>query len=162
MVDRGVLKRILAISGASNHLKDKKVAERQIAGVKEIFGQLKLPIEERVEYYETLCPGSQICLIAEFENTVVGTDNLGKLGKRAEDVGKEAALELLKKQKSGACLDKHLADQILPYMALANGESRVSVSELTLHCQTNMWLIEKFILGRFETENNLIKWIPSE
>ena len=178
LTERGSLKKILAISGASEFLKSKKVAERQLQGTREILGKLKLPIEERVEYYQTQCPGSQICLIAEFssvaksyggsavasgeggENTVIGTDNLGKLGKRAEDVGREAALELLKEQKSQACLDKNLADQILPYLALASGKSQVSVSEITNHCKTNIWVIEKFIEGKFETKDNLIIWQP--
>jgi len=78
LTERSSLKKILVISGASNVLKDKKVAERQIAGVREILGKLKLPMEEKIEYYDTRCPGSQICLVAEFENTVIGTDNLGK------------------------------------------------------------------------------------
>jgi RNA 3'-terminal phosphate cyclase len=125
-----------------------------------VLGKLKLPIEEKIEYYKTQCPGSQICLVAEFENTIIGTDNLGKLGKRAEDVGKEAALELLKEQKTGACLDKHLADQILPYMALCSKKSQVTVSEITNHCKTNVWVIEKFIKGKFEIKGNSISWIP--
>ena len=160
LTELGSLKKILAISGASNSLKDKKVAERQVAGIREILGKLKLPTEEKIEYYDTACPGSQICLICEFENTLIGTDNLGKLGKRAEDVGKEAALELLKEQKSGTCLDKHLADQILPYLALIGDKSSVTVSEITNHCQTNIWVIEKFIDGKFEIKNNLISWHP--
>ena len=161
LTERGSLKKILAISGASELLKSKKVAERQLQGAREVLGKLKLPMEERVEYYQTQCPGSQICLIAEFENTVIGTDNLGKLGKRAEDVGKEAALELLREQKSEACLDKHSADQLLPYMALASGKSLVTVSEITNHCKTNIWVIEKFIDGKFEIKGNLIIWQPS-
>jgi len=160
LVERGKLEKIIAISGASESLKTKKVAERQMAGVREILGKLKLPIEEKVEYYQTKSPGSQVCLIAEFENTIIGTDSLGKLGKRAEDVGKEAALELLKEQKSEACLDKHLADQILPYMALAKGKSSITVSEITEHCKTNIWVIEKFIEGNFKIEDNLISWNP--
>jgi len=158
LTERGSFKKILVFSGASNSLKNKKVAERQIAGVREILGKLKLPTEEKVEYYDTRCPGSQICLVAEFENTVIGTDNLGKLGKRAEDVGKESALELLREQKSGTCLDKHLSDQILPYLVLAPGKSQVTVSEITNHCETNIWVIEKFIEGKFEIKNNLILW----
>jgi len=158
LTERGSLKSITVISGASNFLKEKKVAERQIAGVREILGKLKLPTEEKVEYYDTCCPGSQICLIAEFENTMIGADNLGKLGKRAEDVGKEAALELLKEQKSETCLDKHLADQILPFFAMAKNCSRVTVSEITNHCKTNIWVIEKFIEGKFEIKGNLISW----
>ena len=165
LTERGKFQKILVISGAANTLKSKKVAERQIAGVKEILGKLKLPIEEKIEYYDTLCPGSQIFLAAEFssqgkENTVIGTDNLGKLGKKAEDVGKEAALELLKEQKSGASLDKHSGDQILPYMALAKDKSSITVSEITSHCESNIWVIEKFVEGKFEIENNLISWLP--
>jgi RNA 3'-phosphate cyclase len=160
LIERGEIKKILIISGASQSLKNKKVAERQIAGVKEVLGKLNLPMEEKIEYYETQSPGSQICLIAEFEDTILGTDNLGKFGKRAEDVGKEAALELLKEQKTDACLDKHLADQILPYMALAPEKSQVTVSEITEHCKTNVWVIEKFMSGKFEIKENLISWIP--
>jgi len=161
LTERSQLKKLLAISGASESLKEKKVAERQIAGVREILGKLNLPTEKQVEYYQTRSPGSQVCLIGEFENTLMGVDNLGKLGKRAEDVGKEAALELLKEQKSEACLDRHLADQVLPYMALSKGKSQVTVSEITNHCQTNIWVIEKFLEGKFETKNNLISWMPS-
>jgi len=160
LIERGKLKKFLVISGASNALKNKKVAERQVAGVREILGKLKLPIEEKIEYYDTRCPGSQICLIVEFENTIIGTDNLGKLGKRAEDVGKEAALELLREQKSESCLDRHLADQVLPNMALSKGKSQVTVSEITNHCKTNIWVIEKFIEGKFEIKGNLITWLP--
>jgi RNA 3'-phosphate cyclase len=160
LTERGEIKKILIISGASQSLKNKKVAERQVAGVKEILGKLNLPTEEKIEYYDTQSPGSQVCLIVEFENTILGTDNLGKIGKRAEDVGKEAALDLLKEQKTNACLDRHLADQILPYMALAEGKSQVTVSEITEHCKTNIWVIEKFASGKFEIKKNLITWSP--
>ena len=162
LLERGQLRKILIISGASEFLKKKKVAERQLSGAREIFGKLKLPIEERIEYYQTNCPGSQICMIAEFDNTIVGIDNLGKLGKPAEDVGKEAALEFLKEGEGKTCLDKHLANQILPYLALAEKKSEVTVSEITNHCKTNILVIEKFLNGRFETVNNLISWIPTQ
>jgi RNA 3'-phosphate cyclase len=160
LTERGRLGKIRVISGASEFWKEKMVAERQIAGIREILGELKLPLEEEVEYYQTQCPGSQICLIAEFENTVIGTDNLGKLGKRAEDVGKETAIELLKEAKSETCLDKQLASQILPYLALNKSKSSFSVSEVTERCKTNAWAIEKFIKGKFTIQKNLILWNP--
>jgi len=159
-IERGKLEKILVISGASSALKDKKVSERQLIGMREILKKLKLPIEERVEYYDTKSPGSQICIICEFQNSIIGVDNLGKLGKPAESIGREAALELLREEKTKACLDRHLADQVLPYMALAQQESQVTVSDLTLHAKTNIWTIEKFIPGKFEVKGNLIKWIP--
>ena len=160
LTERGSLIKISAVSGASESLKDKQIAERQLQGVREILGKLKLPMEEKIEYYQTECPGSQICLIAEFEKTIIGTDNLGKLGKRAEDVGKEAALELLKEQKTQACLDKHLADQIIPYLALSQRKSQIMASEITPHCKTNIWAVERFLGGKFETKNNMVSWSP--
>ena len=160
LTEQGAIKKVTIISGASEFLKEKKVAERQMAGVKEVLGKLKLPVTEEIEYYNTQCPGSQLNVIGEFANTIIGADNLGKLGKSAEEVGKEAAQNFLKEGKSGASLDKHLADQILPFMALAPGKSQISVSEVTSHCQTNIWVIEKFIEGKFEIKDNLIAWLP--
>lgn len=160
LTNRGNLDKISVISGASESLKNKKVAERQIIGVREILGKLKLPIKEKIEYYRADCPGSQLSLIAEFENSIIGSDNLGKLGKRAEDVGKEAALQLLKEEKTKACLDKYLADQVLPYLAVIPKKSQITVSEITNHCKTNIWVIEKFNIGKFETKESLISWIP--
>jgi len=161
LVEPGGLKKILIISGASQNLKEKKVAERQISGAKQILIKLKLPLEEKIEYYQTNSTGSQINIIAELENTIFGTDNLGRLGKSAEQVGQEAAQEFLKEVRSNACLDKHTADQILPYMALAPGKSKITVSEITSHCRTNIWVIEQFLdKGKFKIKDNLISWIP--
>jgi len=158
LIERGKLEKILIISGASESLKKKRVAERQVSGAKQILSKLRLPLEEKIEYYSTLGAGSQVNIIGELENTVFGTDNLGKLGKSAETVGKEAAQNFLKEVRSGACLDRHLSDQILPYMALAKGKSEVTVSEVTPHCKTNIWVIEKFLDGRFKIKGNLITW----
>lgn len=162
LLERKALKKIIVISGASIVLKNKKVAERQVAGVREVLGKFKLPIEEKIEYSDTSCPGSQICLIAEFENTIIGSDNLGKFNKRAEDVGRETALELLKEQKPETCLGKYSTDQILPYLALSSGKSQVTCSAITNHSRTNIWVIEKFLNGKFEIKDSLISWTPKK
>jgi RNA 3'-phosphate cyclase len=158
LIERGNLIKIKIISGASTQLKERRVAERQISGAKQILGKLKLPLKEIVEYYPTLCPGSQINIIAEFGNTIIGVDNLGKLGKSAEIVGKEVAQEFLKEGNKNSCLDKYSADQILPYIALAKGKSEITVSEITNHLKTNIWVIEKFLKGKFKIEGKKISW----
>lgn len=38
-------------------------------------------------------------------------------------------------------------------MALASGKSQVTVSEISNHCQTNIWVIEKFLDGKFEIKD---------
>ncbi|MEE9115776.1 MAG: RNA 3'-terminal phosphate cyclase, partial [Thermoplasmata archaeon] len=44
----------------------------------------------------------------------------------------------------------HVSDQILPYMAMAVGESSFLVREVTNHTKTNMWLIEQFFDVEFK------------
>jgi RNA 3'-phosphate cyclase len=160
LTEKGGFKKILAISGAAESLKSRKVSERQLMGAREVLNKLKLPMEEMIEYYSTDCPGSQIFIGAFFENTVLGVDELGKLGKRSEDVGKEAAMKLLEEEKSGGCVDRFCADQVLPYMALTGKKCQVKIPWLTPHARTNMWVVEKFFNGKFEVKNNIISWIP--
>jgi len=163
LTDRGNLQKILIISRASEFLKEKMVAERQIAGCLEILRKLNLPIEKTAEYSQSQSqsPGSSICLAAIFENTIIGIDNLGKLGISAEEIGKKAAQMLLEEEKTQACLDEHMSDQILVYMALSRKLGKITASKVTSHCLTNIWTIEKFIPGKFEIKNNLIAWVPA-
>jgi len=90
-------------------------------------------------------PGSAITLWARFEGGLcMGASSLGKPGKPAELVGTEAALALQAELASGAAVDRHLADQLMVFMALAAGASSIRTSEITQHARTNAWLIEKF------------------
>lgn len=152
--EQGELMRIDSWSFASKELEKADVAERQMKGFEEVFKKVDC---RDVQYVETLSTGSSIAAHAHC-NTVIGASSLGERGKPAEKVGRECA-DLLKKQiDSGACLDEHMADQILPYMAMAaeGGESRVSVAKVTDHCKTNIWVIEKFLPVKFSIEDNVI------
>ncbi|CAH2042720.1 unnamed protein product, partial [Iphiclides podalirius] len=53
----------------------------------------------------------------------LGADALGRRGVRAHEVGARAAAELRGALQGGACLDPHAQDQVIIYMALAEGES---------------------------------------
>ncbi|MGB7291631.1 MAG: RNA 3'-terminal phosphate cyclase [Thermodesulfobacteriota bacterium] len=144
--DHGSLKTIVIISGASETLKRARVAERQAEAAEELLiSNSAAPIERKIEYYSTVSSGSQINIIGVFENSIVGSDGLGRPGKRAERVGKEVALQFLNEVNSMACLDRFASDQILPYVYLADGNSTFSVSELSEHAKTNMWVLEQFL-----------------
>ena len=83
----------------------------------------------------------------------LGADFLGERGKPAEEVGEECALLLKKQIDSNACLDRWMADQILIYLGLA-GSGKVSVSEITNHCLTNIWTIQKFLPVKIKVAGN--------
>lgn len=99
---------------------------------------------------EAFGQGGAIALWAENEDTVLGGNATAERGVKAETVGEIASKELWKEIKSGATLDIHLSDQILPYMAMADGESSFLVREVTNHIKTNMWLTEQFFDVEFE------------
>jgi len=152
--EQGEIRRIDSWSFASKHLEKADVAERQMKGFEEIFRKVDC---RDVQYVDTFSTGSSITTHAHC-NTVIGASSLGERGKPAEKVGRECA-NLLKKQiDSKACLDEHMADQILPYLAMAaeNGESKVSVAEVANHCKTNIWVIEKFLPVKFGVKDNTI------
>ena len=98
--------------------------------------------------------GGAIVLWAETEHTVLGAGGVAQRGLRAEKLGTDAAVELAADIDAGVTLDAHASDQLLVYLALANGESRFTTRTLTDHARTAMWLIEQFLPVRFETVVN--------
>jgi len=81
---------------------------------------------------------------------VLGGDSLGERGRPAEVVGEDAARKLLEEISSGAFLDRHMGDMIVPYLALAAGVSDVSLSQITMHTFTNVKVAERVAGVRFD------------
>ncbi|MDI6708916.1 MAG: RNA 3'-terminal phosphate cyclase [Candidatus Thermoplasmatota archaeon] len=142
----GSLKQVEGLCFISN-LPDNILKRIKHSALKELINY-PTKIEENVSLAYGQSAG--ITLWADYESTCLGSSCLGEKGLPAEKVGSEAALNLLKEINSGATLDIHAADQILPYLALAKGESKFLVRELSLHAQTNMWLIKNFLDVEFE------------
>ncbi len=132
------------------------VAERQAKAAEEYFKQKGFDVDIKRQTVQTLSAGTSITLWAECEHSVLGADNLGKLRVPAETIGNRAANELLDSIKSRAALDKHMADQIIPFIALANGKSEIKVEKITDHCQINMKVVEKFLPVKFDMSSNTI------
>ena len=140
-------------SSASKDLAKIHVAERQMDSAENILG----PIKRSVKYVPSASPGSAITLASFFGNCFLGASSIGERGKSSEKVGQEAATLLKKNMDSGACLDEWMADQILPYLALAKGKSEVSVSKVTQHAKTNISVIERFLDVKFKVRGNVIE-----
>lgn len=143
--------KILSIQGLSHAhqalakgdvaLRQAKNARTQIYNVVSNHG-FKGDINISLEYSQAESYGCGITVWANAENSVLGVDALGEKSKRAEQVGSEAAKNLIPELLSNAALDKHMADQIIPYLAVAGG--RVTVSQVTPHTSTNVEVANKF------------------
>lgn len=158
------LVKINGVAHSSSTLQKAEVADRLAETAKSNLLSFKVPIDIRIEYQQTYSDGCGIALWALFSNgeniTVSGTDSLGEKRLSSEQVAGKAADELKKEIKSGAVIDKHLADQLIPFIALVPG-SVIKISEITPHTLTNIWVVEQFLGKTFEVdkENNLIRVI---
>jgi RNA 3'-phosphate cyclase len=91
------------------------------------------------KYDPHLGPGTGITLWACTNNgTILSGDALGKKGVPAEEVGKEAAENLLAQLKTNRPIDYHLADQLILWMAVSPFPSIIDTTKITLHTLTNV------------------------
>lgn len=98
------------------------------------------------------CPGNSVTIYSGF----LSCSSLGEVGKPAEEVAREACEGFKNEFDSGFPVGRRLADQLLPYMAIADGRSEIMTTEITLHTKTNVSVIEHFIKNRFLTKGNSI------
>jgi RNA 3'-phosphate cyclase len=148
---------IKSIKGVSvcTFLADRKVAERQAKAANEYFGQrgYKADVQIINDTSNPLQKGSSLVLWAETDtNAILGADAIGELRKTSETVGTEAAEKLYSEIVARPTVDTHLADLLIPYMALAQGKSTYLTRTLTEHLQTNIWLAGKILNVKFSIE----------
>src|SRR2546430_14206748 len=118
----------------------KHAALRRLRGIPDV------KVEERVYRGEdAVGQGGALVLWAEAETVLVGADSLAERGKPSERIGGEAAASLGAEIESQATLDVHAADQLLVYMARANGPSRFRVRSVSGHLETMMWLVPQLV-----------------
>lgn len=140
----GPLRRIRGIAHVSNLPEDIPRRMRH-AALRRLHGHEDVAVESRVYSGEAAVgQGGALVLWAETERTVLGADSLAERGKSSERVGEEAAARLLRELETGASLDVHAADQILPYLALCEEPSRFVVREASGHLRSMAWLLERF------------------
>ena len=143
--NRGSLKKIYGLSAISNL--PNHVAERQRdRALRRIEKDLKREAEiEILSETASNGQGSFLFLVAESEEVKAGFSSLGKKGKRAEEVADEAIDSLKGYMESDGCVDPHLADQLVPFMALRKGSSSLTTTRITEHLLTNLWVISHFL-----------------
>jgi len=141
LAERGPLRRLEVYSTADGRLREADVAERQAAGVAAAL-DVDASVATLSTYDDAACAGSALVLAAVYGDGRAGFSALGEAGKPSETVAEEA-LESFEAFHAGpAAVDRHLADQLLVYLALAGGA--VLAPAATNHVETNREVIEAF------------------
>lgn len=157
LTEQGRINAIEGISHSHRELERQHVSQRQKEKAEEILKKrFNCPIEISLEYSDALSLGAGIVLWAKTDTgAILGADALGEKGKPAQQVAEEAVNKLIAQIHTGAAVDSHLADNLIPYLAFCAGKIKVALP-LTLHTQTNLWVCEQFFGKIFKVEENII------
>jgi RNA 3'-phosphate cyclase len=145
--DRGRLRGVSGVAYAQN-LPEHVVSRMKHAALKGLVDVKSVKVESDLRSGRST--GAGIVLAAEYENTALGESALGQRGVRAETLGETCASDLRETMSSGATVDSHMLDQLVPYLALSKGESIAVSDELTDHADTNIWVVESLLGRKFE------------
>ncbi len=151
------------IKGISHCLKlPKHVSDRQADSAEKFLRDRGIPCEVEREFHGSRDPnisaGSGIVLWNDSNEIFLGSSCLGKKGVPAEKIGSDASSKIFDMIKSKSGTDSYLADQVIPYMALAKGKSKISTFRLSKHAWTNIYITERFLDCRFEVDGGLDKF----
>lgn len=138
---RGELHSFEVHSTASTSLADAEVADRQSRTAIQHLPD-EFPLAESIAYCDSQSPGSVLDLVAVFEETRMGFSVLGERGKPAEEVATDAVAELAAARVGAGVVDRYLADQLVPFVALAGGT--VHAPMVTGHLETHVDLLQQF------------------
>jgi RNA 3'-terminal phosphate cyclase (ATP) len=153
--ERGELQSLQLLIGLTN-------LPAHIAGREEETLQRQLTasgyrLESRLVTPTSAGQGNGLFLKAAFARTVVAFSALGRRGVPAEQVAGEVGHAWLTFVQSRAAVDLHLADQLIPYMALADGDSSLVTEQLSGHLLTNIRVVEQFLPVRFEVDEKELR-----
>ncbi|NPB04914.1 MAG: RNA 3'-terminal phosphate cyclase [Aquificae bacterium] len=151
-LERGRIEKIRGVSVAHKSLQERRVAERQRLAAVELFKERWNRRASIMNFYaDADSIGTSVTVwLTDDKGNVLGADSLGKKGKPAEEVGREAAQKLVEDFERGATVDRHLADHLVPLMALVGGAVRVP--EVTSHLRTNVEVAKLFVGDVFELD----------
>lgn len=114
-------------------------------------GDFPISRQDSVRDESAVGDGCGITLVAETETgCILGATAKGVRGMAAETVGSLAAADMVAALRCGACVDEWMQDQLIIFMALAGGTSRMLCGEPTLHTRTAILVAEQLLGVKFK------------
>jgi RNA 3'-terminal phosphate cyclase (ATP) len=141
----GTVKKIWGIA-LSSRLQERSVSERMAGAARKVFKSAGYEPGIDVLYDDTaLQAGAGMAVFADLDESRLGSDRAGAPRRSSEAIGIYVARQLLQDLQTGASLDRYACDQIIPFAALAAGESRFKIPYLSEHVESSAWLSREFL-----------------
>ncbi len=157
LVDQGKEWRFRGISLAS-HLKGEKVSRRMAAAADRILEKEGFGAQWEIHDDSSASQKGAALLVYVHTDTgcLLGADQAGKPGRQSEKIARFVVRSLLEDLRSPATVDRHLADQIIIFAALAEGKTQYILPCITDHVESNLWLVKKILGADFHWKGNLL------
>jgi len=141
----------------SSHLKERKVSERLAQTCQKAL-QPQYRAQIRTIYDSTAIQAGAALAVWAHTSTgsIIGADMAGAPRRSSEEIAKRVARSLLEDLATGATVDRHLADQLILYAALAEGVTEYLIPRMTEHVETNLWLVESILGVTTEVKGNRV------
>jgi RNA 3'-terminal phosphate cyclase (ATP) len=157
----GRIKKVGIVS-VCTFLDDRQVAERQASKASKLISSLgyKSDIQIINDRTNTVQKGSSLVLWAKTDSGIlIGSDAIGEVHKSSESVAVEAFKQLYSDIQKKATVDIHLADILIPYIALAKGKSTYFTRSITDHIKSNIWITNLFLGNsiNIQKKGNLVR-----
>jgi RNA 3'-terminal phosphate cyclase (ATP) len=153
LTEQGVVSEVCGVA-FSSHLAERRVSERMAANCEARLAKAGLASRiERVLDREASHAGASLAVWTETSTGCrLGADRAGAPRRSSEAIGRFVARNLLADLASGGTTDRHLADQLALFAALASGTTRYVAPRPSEHLASNLWLAGRFgaRVGRHE------------
>lgn len=140
----------------SSRLKEQSVSERMADSAMRALGAAGYHAGiEVVHDDKAVQAGACLAIFADLTSGArIGSDRAGAPGRRSEAIGKHVARQLLEDLDTNATLDRYASDQIIPWAALAAGESKFRIPRLSEHIESNAWLSRELLGAEIKIEGH--------
>ena len=145
---RGIQDRIEAVQRpAWTQTRARIVASAGLSGAR-VAERIAEPLKSEIDqvehsYVEAACEGVAVTLWAQDEaGHRLGVSRLGRPRLPSEKLADQCLRAFQERLSSKFLVEEHLADQLIPLLAIAGGEMRCQ--KLTAHCHTNMQICSLF------------------
>jgi len=158
LTEQGKVTRVRGIA-LSSHLADQEVSERMAEECSSKLGESGYDADIEALYDVSASQkGADLCVWMETAGgVIIGSDRAGKLGRRSEEIGRYVAANLLEDLRTGATVDRYVADQLIPFCAVAGGQSEYLIPSVTEHVETNLWLVERILGTKARLDGRRVK-----
>lgn len=144
-LEQGSVSKVSGIA-FSSHLEKRRVSERMARICESRLADYGLAANvDRVYDATALHAGASLAIWSESSSgCIFGADRAGALGRSSEAIGRYVAETFIEDLEAGATVDRHAADQLVLFAALADGVSSYVAPRVTGHLESNLWLAERF------------------